>query len=92
LISVTSSGQIVPIRPPLYFIIIIIIIDRALRDEGRYHSMPASDYWHADAGLTLALNGAFEKFLVPVLAGATWTTDAPFREPNRRSTQWSKGT
>ena len=89
LISVTSSGQIVPIRPPLYF---IIIIDRARRDEGGYHSMPASDYWHADAGLTLALNGAFEKFLVPVLAGATWTTDAPFREPNRRSTQWSKGT
>jgi hypothetical protein len=91
LISVTSPGQIVPIRPPLYFII-IIIIDRALRDEGGYHSMPASDYWHADAGLTLALNGAFEKFLVPVLAGATWTTEAPFREPNRRSTQWSKGT
>jgi hypothetical protein len=77
LISVTSSGQIVPIRPPPYF----IIIERALRDEGTsYHYIAASDYSHADAGLISALNGAFEKFPVPVLTGATWTTDAPFRE------------
>ena len=48
LISVTSSGQIVPIRPPPYF----IIIERALRDEGTsYHYMAASDYSDADAGL-----------------------------------------
>jgi uridine phosphorylase len=77
LISVTSSGQIVPVRPPPYF----IIIERALRDEGTsYHYMAASDYSHADAGLISALNGAFEEFPVPVLTGATWTTDAPFRE------------
>lgn len=77
LISVTSAGQIVPIRPPPYF----ILIERALRDEGTsYHYMAASDYAHADAGLILALDGAFEKFPVPVLTGATWTTDAPFRE------------
>jgi uridine phosphorylase len=77
LISVTSSGQIVPIRPPPYF----IIIERALRDEGTsYHYMAASDYAHADAGLIAALDGAFGEFPVPVLTGATWTTDAPFRE------------
>jgi uridine phosphorylase len=77
LISVTSSGQIVPIRPPPYF----VIIDRALRDEGTsYHYMAASEYAHADAGLILALDGAFGAFPVPVLTGATWTTDAPFRE------------
>lgn len=77
LISVTSSGQIVPIRPPPYF----VIIERALRDEGTsYHYMAASDYSHANPGLISALNGAFEKFSVPVLVGATWTTDAPFRE------------
>lgn len=77
LISVTSSGQIVPIRPPPYF----IIIERALRDEGTsYHYMAASDYSHADGGLISALDGAFEGFPVPVLTGATWTTDAPFRE------------
>ncbi|HWX26879.1 MAG TPA: nucleoside phosphorylase [Steroidobacteraceae bacterium] len=77
LISVTSSGQIVPIRPPPYF----ILIERALRDEGTsYHYIAASDYSHADAGLISALNGAFSGFPVPVVTGATWTTDAPFRE------------
>jgi uridine phosphorylase len=77
LISVTSSGQIVPIRPPPYF----ILIERALRDEGTsYHYMAASDYSHADATLIAALDGAFEGLPVPVLTGATWTTDAPFRE------------
>jgi uridine phosphorylase len=77
LISVTSSGQIVPVRSPPYF----IIIDRALRDEGTsYHYAPPSDYSHADQALISALKGAFEQFPVPVLTGATWTTDAPFRE------------
>lgn len=77
LISVTSSGQIVPVRPPPYF----IIIDRALRDEGTsYHYAAPSDYSHADQGLISALNGAFAEFPVPVLTGSTWTTDAPFRE------------
>jgi uridine phosphorylase len=78
LISVMSSGQIVPILPPPYF----IIIERALRDEGTscYHYIAASAYSHADAGLISALNGAFGGFRVPVLTGATWTTDAPFRE------------
>ncbi len=77
IISVTSSGQIVPIRPPPYF----IIIERALRDEGTsYHYMPPSDFSHAEAELMLALHGAFNEFSVPVLTGATWTTDAPFRE------------
>jgi uridine phosphorylase len=77
LISVTSSGQIMPIRQPPYF----IIIERALRDEGTsYHYMAASDYSHADGRLISALDGAFEEFPVPVLTGATWTTDAPFRE------------
>jgi uridine phosphorylase len=77
LISVTSSGQIMPVHPPPYF----ITIERALRDEGTsYHYMAASDYAHADAGLISALSGAFEQFPVPVVTGATWTTDAPFRE------------
>jgi uridine phosphorylase len=77
LISVTSSGQIVPLRPPPYF----IIIERALRDEGTsYHYMAASEYSHADTSLIAALDDAFDQFRVPVLTGATWTTDAPFRE------------
>jgi uridine phosphorylase len=77
LISVTSSGQIVPVRPPPYF----IAIDRALRDEGTsYHYIAPSEFSFADRGLIDALNGAYDGFAVPVLTGATWTTDAPFRE------------
>jgi uridine phosphorylase len=77
LISVTSSGQILPVRPPPYF----IVIDRALRDEGTsYHYIAPSDYSHADANVIAALDGAFDGLIVPVLTGATWTTDAPFRE------------
>ena len=58
LISVTSSGQIVPVRPPPYF----ILIERALRDEGTsYHYMAASEYSHADPALIAALDGAFDK-------------------------------
>ena len=77
LISVTSSGQIVPVRPPPYF----VTIDRALRDEGTsYHYIAPSDFSFADRGLVDALNGAFDGYAVPVLTGATWTTDAPFRE------------
>src|SRR5262249_31782656 len=37
-------------------------------------------YSHVDQGLLDALRGAFDGFEVPVVTGATWTTDAPFRE------------
>jgi uridine phosphorylase len=77
LISVTSSGQILPMHPPPYF----VTIDRALRDEGTsYHYTAPSEYSHADPRLLDALQGAFDDFEVPVVTGATWTTDAPFRE------------
>jgi uridine phosphorylase len=80
LISVTSSGQVVPTHPPPYF----ILIERALRDEGTsYHYLAPSDYSFADSGLVSALDGAFRDFPVKVLNGATWTTDAPFRETQR---------
>jgi uridine phosphorylase len=77
LISVTSSGQIMPLQAPPYF----ILIDRALRDEGTsYHYLPPTTYSHAPEALIGDLAGAFDDLGVPVLRGATWTTDAPFRE------------
>jgi len=76
LISVTSSGQITPQGAPPYF----ILIDRAWRDEGTsYHYLPPAD-WSAAPETGLArLDGALEGG-PRVLTGATWTTDAPFRE------------
>jgi uridine phosphorylase len=76
LISVTSSGQITPQGAPPYF----ILIDRALRDEGTsYHYLPPSDWSTAPEHLLSRLDGVFDEG-PRVLRGATWTTDAPFRE------------
>jgi uridine phosphorylase len=77
LVSMTSAGQLVELRAPPYF----ILIDRALRDEGTsYHYLPAAEYSRADAELLAAMSDAFVDLSVPVERGATWTTDAPFRE------------
>lgn len=77
LISVTSSGQLLQVREPPYF----VLIDRALRDEGTsYHYLPPAEYCDAPTHLLGELDGAFDDLGVPVLRGATWTTDAPFRE------------
>ena len=77
LISITSSGQIVSRGDPPY----VILIEKALRDEGTsLHYQPPSDYAHLDAACSDALEGAFTNITVPVYRGATWTTDAPFRE------------
>ena len=77
LISVTSAGQIVAGGPTPYF----VIIDRALRDEGTsYHYAAASEYAKADPDLVRLAADALKSAGLPVIAGATWTTDAPFRE------------
>jgi uridine phosphorylase len=77
LISVTSSGQIRPIQPPPYF----VVIDRALRDEGAsYHYMPPSQFSEADAHLVDIARSALTDAGIAAQVGATWTTDAPFRE------------
>ncbi len=77
LISMTSAGQLVEVQPPPYF----ILIDRALRDEGTsYHYLPPAQYSTADPDLVAAMGGAFGGIAASVERGATWTTDAPFRE------------
>lgn len=77
LISVTSSGRINPAHSPPYF----ILIDRALRDEGTsYHYLPPSEWSEAPPELITRLSEVFADVGAPVLQGATWTTDAPFRE------------
>lgn len=77
LISVTSAGQIFAVQKPPYF----VLIDRALRDEGTsHHYLPPSLYSGLGASLSDCLNDSFEDISVKVLRGATWTTDAPYRE------------
>jgi uridine phosphorylase len=77
LLSVTSAGQIVPAGKRPYF----IIIDRALRDEGTsYHYAAPSDYAEADPELVARAAAALKDAGLRTFVGATWTTDAPFRE------------
>ena len=79
LASVTSAGQITPIGPTPYF----VLIDRAVRDEGTsYHYLPPATFAEAPDAMLLA---AIERELlgvpgIPVHRGPTWTTDAPYRE------------
>jgi uridine phosphorylase len=77
LISMTSAGQILEQGPPPYF----ILIDRALRDEGTsYHYLPPTDFALADETLVQAAMNAFTGEGLAICRGASWTTDAPFRE------------
>jgi uridine phosphorylase len=77
LISVTSSGRIGDDAPDASF----ILIDRALRDEGTsLHYRPASRFAEADAALIGQIAAALTNHRPMVRQGATWTTDAPFRE------------
>ena len=80
LFSMTSAGQILPVQAPPYF----VIIDRALRDEGTsYHYLPPADYSTADSELVRLGREALTAAGIAVQVGASWTTDAPFRETAR---------
>ena len=85
LISITSSGRIADLGDPPY----LVLIDRALRDEGTSGHymppgpdpfMPAPDPALLDRA-EAALRTAFPPGSGTALhRGATWTTDAPYRE------------
>ncbi len=85
LVSITSAGRIADLGAPPY----VVLIDRALRDEGTsYHYIPpeAGDFVAAPhSGLLARVESEVRSALPPgggtsVYRGATWTTDAPYRE------------
>ncbi len=77
IISITSAGQITPLGRPPYF----VLIERALRDEGTsYHYLPPAPYSTLRPRLAALAGAARDDIGVPIYKGATWTTDAPFRE------------
>ena len=86
LISLTSAGQIAASGNPPYF----IVIDRALRDEGTsYHYAPPDEFAYADAGIIALASAALEEDGRHAVVGATWTTDAPFRE-TAKAIEWAR--
>lgn len=77
LISITSAGQILPLGNPPYF----MLIERALRDEGTsYHYLPPTPYSELHPALNRMVRAAWSDANALLHAGASWTTDAPFRE------------
>lgn len=77
LISLTSAGQVRAIGQPPY----VVLIERAWRDEGTsYHYLPPSDYTYLDSKLKSTLERGWDVKEMPLQIGASWTTDAPFRE------------
>ena len=85
LISITSSGQIADLGPPPY----VVLIDRAMRDEGTsFHYLPPDHGDFVDApspALIDSIDHAVRAVFPPtggiaIHRGASWTTDAPYRE------------
>ena len=77
LISITSAGQIISLENPPY----VVLIEKALRDEGTsYHYLPPSPFSYLHQELRKAISFAWDNTYVPLHIGASWTTDAPFRE------------
>jgi len=86
LISLTSAGQIAQTQQPPYF----VIIDRALRDEGTSdHYAPAAEFADADGALIRLASEALAENHIRAITGASWTTDAPFRE-TATAIEWAR--
>jgi uridine phosphorylase len=76
-LSIASAGQIAADGPPSD----TILIERALRDEGTsHHYLPPSPFAAAEPALVELASQALSGAGRPFRRGATWTTDAPFRE------------
>jgi uridine phosphorylase len=81
LISITSAGQIISLARPPY----VVLIEKALRDEGTsYHYLPPSSYSYLHSELRRTIYHAWDNTHVPLFMGASWTTDAPFRETEEK--------
>lgn len=76
-VSITSAGQLTPLGEPPYF----VLIDRAIRDEGTScHYLPPAAWAPLPDHLHRRLSSKLPELPEPVLTGASWTTDAPYRE------------
>ncbi len=86
LVSLTSAGQIMPAGRLPYF----VIIDRAIRDEGTsYHYAAPAEFAEADPQLVALAGEALAEKGLDAVIGASWTTDAPFRE-TAAAIEWAR--
>ncbi len=77
LVSISSAGLVSGRLSPPFF----VVVDRALRDEGTsHHYLPPDRFALADDALVASVLDALMASKASAVRGASWTTDAPFRE------------
>lgn len=77
LVGISSAGLIAPELSPPFF----LLIEKALRDEGTsFHYLPAGRFSAASPPLLEVVARRMAETGIPFHRGASWTTDAPFRE------------
>jgi uridine phosphorylase len=87
ILGLTSAGRVAKSVP----IPSIVVPTAAIRDEGTsYHYLAANHSAAADATLTDSLSHGLRSLGIPVLAGAVWTTDAPYRETNQQLADYAR--
>jgi uridine phosphorylase len=80
-LGLTSAGRVAESVP----VPSLVVATAAIRDEGTsYHYLSASRPAVADATLADSLLRGIGSLGVPVLSGAVWTTDAPYRETTQQ--------
>ncbi len=69
----------------------VVVCDRALRDEGTsYHYLPPARDVLASPELVKALCAALQSRGLSTRVGATWSTDAPYRETKQEAEQFQR--
>ncbi|MFH0868767.1 MAG: nucleoside phosphorylase, partial [archaeon] len=69
----------------------IVVCDRAIRDEGTsHHYLKHSKYAYASKELTEKVEKVLQRIGQKFIVGASWTTDAPYRETVAEAKQYQK--
>lgn len=67
----------------------VVVGHRAVRDEGAsYHYLPPARYVEASPAFVSAISNAFAQRSIAHIVGATWSTDAPYRESREEAAQF----
>lgn len=87
LVSISWAGGLQPGLQPGD----IVVCDQAIRDEGTsHHYLPPAKYIQAGAQLAQRLAEALTRAGRPFTTGATWTTDAPYRETKEEIARYQR--
>lgn len=85
-LGLTSAGRVAASVP----VPSLVVATEAVRDEGTsYHYLSASHSAIAHPTLADALLRGLESLGAPVLSGAVWTTDAPYRETKQQLAEYA---